>query len=169
MMHEHKFTLPLGESGSQARRGQSGSRESDVCQAQEDPPRPFKRPTLPLRGRVVTPLFIAMLLATTMASDSLAQRGGRDPHLAYAYPAGCERGTTEGSTSTSPPSKLVSALDWDTRLSRKPSRAAIASCSGCAWQQELHSTMWPRRLPTPKQRRASSRPVSSRYPRAGSL
>ncbi len=27
-------------------------------------------------------------------SDAAAQRRGRDPHLAYAYPAGCERGTS---------------------------------------------------------------------------
>ena len=38
--------------------------------------------------------WIVILLATAAPSDVVAQRGGRDPHIAYAFPAGCERGTS---------------------------------------------------------------------------
>lgn len=36
--------------------------------------------------------WLAMLVVCLPAADAWGQRRGRDPHLAYAYPAGCERG-----------------------------------------------------------------------------
>ena len=38
-------------------------------------------------------LFVAAM-AITGARDALAQRGVKDPHLAYAFPAGCQQGKT---------------------------------------------------------------------------
>ncbi len=35
-----------------------------------------------------------LLLSTFLVSDAFAQRRGNDPHLAYAYPAGAQRGTS---------------------------------------------------------------------------
>ncbi|TWU36011.1 peptidase [Novipirellula artificiosorum] len=40
----------------------------------------------------LTPLSVALLLLLN-AAPATAQRRGRDPHLAYAFPAGCQRGT----------------------------------------------------------------------------
>ncbi len=39
-------------------------------------------------------LFATLLAALAGVGDAIAQRGGRDPHLAYAFPAGCQRGKT---------------------------------------------------------------------------
>ena len=38
--------------------------------------------------------LVGMFLASVAFNEVSAQRRGRDPHIAYAYPAGCERGTT---------------------------------------------------------------------------
>ncbi len=38
--------------------------------------------------------FFATLTCLLVSDSVLAQRAGQEPHLAYAYPAGCQRGTT---------------------------------------------------------------------------
>lgn len=40
----------------------------------------------------ITKLLLCAFFTLWATSDVLAQRGNRDPHLAYAFPAGCQRG-----------------------------------------------------------------------------
>ncbi len=54
----------------------------------------FKHCRISPTARIHSPLLlIAFLLSVIIASDAFAQPRGNNPHIAYAYPAGCQRGT----------------------------------------------------------------------------